>query len=681
MVGVNVIMRSLPEGNHKVLTVCRMASAGLTILAQRQGLSGIARLLWVWLAVLVTGLFAPPALAQSTFTFTSNATATINQSTTCTAPIVRNFNVTNSFTVGGVDLGVYATHSWRGDLRITLQAPDGTRVQLVDGESGAISGDNFNVLLDDSATQTVNTDSATGNHAASMPPPFANTFRPDSPLSAFNGKSSVGTWRVEICDIFPSADNGTLRYVALYLGTLPANTIDLSLSQSVSNTSPTFGQTISYTLSVSSASYSTQSANVTIGDLLPAGATYVSHSGSGTYVAGTGVWTVTGLAAGQTRTLTIVAQVAASAGATITNTAEIISASATDIDSTPGNGLSGEDDQASASFTVAGTRIAGTPPTLVCSQGFLQFDWTGRSWPGGSTANNYTLAGFGAFNWSISNPATWMNIATLGGQQPALTTAAQSTLALSIGIDFADRAQLATTTISLGAIVDGAQFTIFDVDYAANDFADFIRVTGRRGATTVTPVLTNGVSNYVIGNAAYGDAASAESSANGNVVVTFNQPIDQIIIEYGNHAAAPANPDGQAVQMAGGISVCKPVADIAVSKTSEVLSDPVSGVSSSAFAIPGARVRYCITLQNGGSATASSLTATDLIPASVAFVAGSMRSGATCALATTVEDENASGADDADAIGASFAAGQVNLAIASLASGESAALTFEVLVQ
>ena len=37
----------------------------------------------------------------------------------------------------------------RGDLRITLQSPAGTRVQLVNGDTGSIDGNNFNVRLDD----------------------------------------------------------------------------------------------------------------------------------------------------------------------------------------------------------------------------------------------------------------------------------------------------------------------------------------------------------------------------------------------------------------------------------------------------------------------------------------------------------------------------------------------------
>src|SRR3546814_1869736 len=79
-----------------------------------------------------------------------------------------------------------------------------------------------------------------------------------------------------------------------------------------------------------------------------------------------GLWSVGSIPAGVTRTLTISGTVTATAGASVTNSAEISASSAFDYDSTPGNGAAGEDDQDSATFTVSGTRVAGTPPTLVC---------------------------------------------------------------------------------------------------------------------------------------------------------------------------------------------------------------------------------------------------------------------------------------------------------------------------
>ena len=640
--------------------------------------SGLLRLVCAAIALYI----APVSYAQTTTTYVNGTDGTISGATPCNNPLVRNFVVGGaSFTVADVELGFFATHSWRGDIRLTLESPDGTRVQLVDGDANSTSGDNLNVLLDDAHAQTVNTDSATGNHSTAAPPPFANNFSPNAGLAAFNGVASAGTWRLEICDIFTGADNGTFRHAELYLTSTPPNYADLSVTKSVSNTNPLVGNSISYTVNVNNnASSPLTATGVVVTDLLPTGVNYVSHSATaGSYNSGTGLWNVGTLAPGTTRTLTINVTVTATAGAVITNFAEVTASSQIDSDSTPNNGVAAEDDYSSAAFTVGGTRTAGTPPTLVCPNGFSTFDWAGRTWPQGSTSNDYTLTGVGAFDWDIVSPAGFMDIPALGGQHPVLTNAAQGVTTLSKAIDFTNDSQFATTTITLGTAVDGAQFTIFDVDYAANDFADRVRVYGTHNGVTVIPVLTNGISNYVIGNEAFGDAGSDPADPDGNVVATFNAPVDTIIIEYGNHALAPADPDGQAIQMNGGITICSADADLTVLKSSTILEDPVNGIDNPK-ALPGARLRYCILLTNTGTSAAENVDASDTLPADITYIAGTLRSGTTCVGAATVEDDNNSGADETDPAGASFAGGVVNYLHSAVNGGTSAAITFEATI-
>ena len=113
----------------------------------------------------------------------------------------------------------------------------------------------------------------------------------------------------------------------------------------MSNASPAFGTSINYVLSVTNASGSALTATgVTVQDTLPAGFSFTGASGFGSYNSITGVWTVGSIAAGTTRTLTISGTVAATAGATVTNVAEVSASSVFDFDSTPGNGAAGEDD-------------------------------------------------------------------------------------------------------------------------------------------------------------------------------------------------------------------------------------------------------------------------------------------------------------------------------------------------
>jgi uncharacterized repeat protein (TIGR01451 family) len=85
---------------------------------------------------------------------------------------------------------------------------------------------------------------------------------------------------------------------------------DLVLSKTVNNTAPNVGDTITYTITLSDAGPNSAT-NVTVQDALPAGLTFVSATPSqGSYISGTGVWTVGNVNTAFTRTLTLVARVA-----------------------------------------------------------------------------------------------------------------------------------------------------------------------------------------------------------------------------------------------------------------------------------------------------------------------------------------------------------------------------------
>ncbi|MFQ5517370.1 MAG: DUF11 domain-containing protein, partial [Acidimicrobiia bacterium] len=129
---------------------------------------------------------------------------------------------------------------------------------------------------------------------------------------------------------------------------------DLSLTKIVDNATPAEGATIAYTVTVSNAGPDTAT-NVTVTDLLPTGVTYVSDLPSqGSYVSGSGVWTVGSITSGGSATLAITVTVdAATSGSTITNTAEVTASDQADPDSTVNNGVGSEDDQDTADITVA----------------------------------------------------------------------------------------------------------------------------------------------------------------------------------------------------------------------------------------------------------------------------------------------------------------------------------------
>ncbi|HEU0291727.1 MAG TPA: sortase [Anaerolineales bacterium] len=128
----------------------------------------------------------------------------------------------------------------------------------------------------------------------------------------------------------------------------PVAVIDVSLDKQVSNAAPNVGDTITFTLALSNAGPSVAT-NIVVTDVVPNGYTYVAASIAGgdtrddTNPASTGLtWTTNSLAAGASVNLTYQATILASG--TYDNYAELTSHTETDVDSTPGDGSTTEDD-------------------------------------------------------------------------------------------------------------------------------------------------------------------------------------------------------------------------------------------------------------------------------------------------------------------------------------------------
>ena len=299
-------------------------------------------------------LSASAAFAQVSGQYTNATSGAIND-LTCTAgsELIRTFSVGSNVTITDVNIGVALTHTYRQDLTITLTSPQGTAITLMSAEGGG--GDNLSDLFDDSASQAIANHNNNVIDPISAVPPYSHSYRPGTALSTFNGQRSAGIWTLKICDNV-TADTGTFTRSDLYITGTTLN--DLSLAMTSSTAAPVYGTSFTYTLTVSSdATSSATATGVTVTDLLPSGATFVSAAGAGTYTAGTGVWTVGSLAAGGSASLTITATAAASVGSAITSTAQVTASSQPDPDSAVNNGVTSEDDYASRAITVAANTI------------------------------------------------------------------------------------------------------------------------------------------------------------------------------------------------------------------------------------------------------------------------------------------------------------------------------------
>jgi subtilisin-like proprotein convertase family protein len=145
----------------------------------------------------------PVSVAPAVTYSTGNVSTPLPDLAVTEIPIV----VTGTGTVADVNVRFRANHTFDGDLAISLIAPDGTVVPLSNNRGS--SGDNFGSgATDCSGTLTTFDDSAAVAISAGTAP-FASSFRPETPLSAFNGKDMNGTWKLRFSDT-GAADVGTV---------------------------------------------------------------------------------------------------------------------------------------------------------------------------------------------------------------------------------------------------------------------------------------------------------------------------------------------------------------------------------------------------------------------------------------------------------------------------------------
>lgn len=128
------------------------------------------------------------------------------------ACFTRTITVPVALVVADLNVQVDITHTYRGDLDITLTSPLGTAINLTSDNGG--TANNLRVLFDDAAATPIVGD--TTNHAAIV------QRRPEAVLSAVNGQNAAGLWSMQVCDD-EAVDVGTLTGWSLVFTAASAN--------------------------------------------------------------------------------------------------------------------------------------------------------------------------------------------------------------------------------------------------------------------------------------------------------------------------------------------------------------------------------------------------------------------------------------------------------------------------
>jgi len=170
--------------------------------------------------------FTTASVTCNTFTSTENniaIAASGNDPHIATSTI----NVTTEIVLSDINVTANLQHDWAGDIELKLTSPAGTEVILLPNSLCDDGTDNIAVTYDDQASGPV-----VCNTTA---PAVGGIVKPASPLSAFNGESTLGNWILTVTDGYPSADGGQfLNFSMDICGTAALSTDEFSFEKSLS---------------------------------------------------------------------------------------------------------------------------------------------------------------------------------------------------------------------------------------------------------------------------------------------------------------------------------------------------------------------------------------------------------------------------------------------------------------
>lgn len=411
----------------------------------------------------------------------------------------------------------------------------------------------------------------------------------------------------------------------------PVPQADVEVVKTVSSNTPNVGSNVIFTVAVKNNGPS-GATGVSVADLLPAGYTYVSDSGPGTYNPGTGLWTIGTLASGGTATMKVVATV--NPAGPYLNTATVSAAEADPVlannTSSIGTAPVAQSDLAVTKTASSNTPNVGTTVTftlLAANNG--PSDATGVSvtdtLPSGYTYVSDT--GGGAYNagtglWSIGNLAsgttatldiaaqvnaggTYLNSASITGTEPDPDLANNTSTASPAPVAQANLVMAKSVNIASPAVGTNVAFTLTVTNSGPSDATGvLVNDLLPSGYTYVSDTSGGAYSTatalWTVGNLVNGASRSitivATVNPTGNYTNTATAAATEADPNPGNNAAS-ATPTPNAVS------------DLALTKT---VDNAAPGV--------GANVTFTITVTNNGPSAATGIMVAEPLASGYTYV-------------------------------------------------------------
>jgi hypothetical protein len=170
-------------------------------------------------------------------------------------------------------------------------------------------------------------------------------------------------------------------------------------------------------------------------------------------------------------------------------------------------------------------------------------EWDDMNYNDGDVSNTYNLPD--GTNMTVAVSSNGASI--VAGETNNFLTGGEGSSTVGLFLNGNQNLQVNSIDVSFSwdqAIKD-LSFTIFDVDQLGGQYVDSVTVIGFYNGFVVFPNMTGSANNTVTQNRGVGDVSTDDNLATANVDIAFTEPIDSMIIFYGNGATAPAAPGNQ----------------------------------------------------------------------------------------------------------------------------------------
>ncbi|PWI30474.1 subtilisin [Flavobacteriaceae bacterium LYZ1037] len=123
--------------------------------------------------------------------------------------VTTTMTVASNVVITDLNVDIDISHTWVGDVTITITSPNGTSAVIFDrpgvpASTYGCSGNNILATFDDEATDPIETE------CEATEPAISGIFLPQNPLSVFDGENTQGDWEITVSDSV-GADSGTLN--------------------------------------------------------------------------------------------------------------------------------------------------------------------------------------------------------------------------------------------------------------------------------------------------------------------------------------------------------------------------------------------------------------------------------------------------------------------------------------